>query len=41
MFFLCILFFDIHLSKEKKKPKHLKHTYLTNYLIKMKKDKTI
>ncbi len=25
-----------HLSKEKKKPKHLKLTYLSNYLNKMK-----
>jgi len=30
---------NIHLLKEKKKPKHLKFTYLWNYLTKMKQKK--
>jgi hypothetical protein len=30
---------SIHLSKKKKNPKHLKHTYLSNYIAKMKKKK--
>ncbi len=27
---------SIHLSKERKKPNYLKHTFLSNYLTKMK-----